>query len=113
MAYTPCHADSQELLPQTHTWTATATQMSPDRATLILLVLCIYTCRLQAQAWLPARDTVTEPRPPNPMAQLSLLAFSSTLRHSRNKKMQKCITYEVSWVSFLLLKKKIFRINIF
>ena len=83
MAWNPSHTIAQELPPQTHSWTA--------RATRIVLVSCLSTYpHPQAQTWQPAQVRVVKPRPISdppphqPTAQLSLLAFSSALRHSRN-----------------------------
>lgn len=101
-------ADFQESLLQTHTWAARATQVSPDRATRIVF---IYACpHLQPQACLLFQNIILELRPHHRtlMRQVSFHPQHLVLRSGSLKKQteKKCITYEVSWVSFLLLKNK-------
>lgn len=79
MAWNPSHTISQELPPQTHTWTARVTQESPDRATCIILVSCTSTYpHPQAQTQRPAQVKVMEPTPisdPPPIHTSPQLSF--------------------------------------
>lgn len=118
-ASTPFRADLQEPLLQTHTWTARATQVSPDRATLVLFILFMHTCpHLPPHACLLLQNIIlarTEAPSQNLTRQVRfhgqhLVQHSGSLKKQTE---QKCITYEISWVSYLPLKKKIFSIKIF
>ena len=93
-------------LLQTHTWPARATQVNPDSATLILPSLFIYTCpHLHPQACLLLQNT--PPRTEAPSQSPDVTGHHPLCSGSpKEQTEQKCTTYKVSWVSYLLLEKK-------
>ena len=92
MAWNPSHTISQELPPQTHTWTTRVTQESRQgnmhHTDLMHVHLPSPPSPDPAASTSQSHGAHAHLRPsPNthqPTAQLSLLAFSSALGHSRN-----------------------------